>query len=193
MPRARDEPVRLTRDLQRAVGDAGETSLGDGSRVQPERAHRGLGAVDELNAALGVILAGVVPIQLRSVLERIQNELFDWGRLSFRPTSRAGCGSSAEWSIASSTTATTSTPISTSFEASSFRAGPRPLRGSTSRGRSVAAPSATPCVRRVSMNSIRSSRSISTGCGILLFILARAANALAGHDEPLWKPGATPG
>ena len=25
----------------------------------------------------------------------------------------------------------------------------------------------------------------------LLFILARAANALAGRDEPLWKPGAT--
>ena len=25
----------------------------------------------------------------------------------------------------------------------------------------------------------------------LLFILARAANALAGADEPLWKPGAT--
>jgi cob(I)alamin adenosyltransferase len=25
----------------------------------------------------------------------------------------------------------------------------------------------------------------------LLFILARSANALDGHDEPLWKPGAT--
>ena len=25
----------------------------------------------------------------------------------------------------------------------------------------------------------------------LLFILARAANALAGTDEPLWKPGAS--
>ena len=25
----------------------------------------------------------------------------------------------------------------------------------------------------------------------LLFILARAANALAGAGEPLWKPGAT--
>jgi cob(I)alamin adenosyltransferase len=27
----------------------------------------------------------------------------------------------------------------------------------------------------------------------LLFILARSANALARHDEPLWKPGATRG
>jgi len=25
----------------------------------------------------------------------------------------------------------------------------------------------------------------------LLFILSRAANATAGRDEPLWKPGAT--
>jgi cob(I)alamin adenosyltransferase len=25
----------------------------------------------------------------------------------------------------------------------------------------------------------------------LLFILSRTANAGAGHDEPLWKPGAT--
>ena len=25
----------------------------------------------------------------------------------------------------------------------------------------------------------------------LLFILARSANALDGHDEPLWKPGGT--
>jgi cob(I)alamin adenosyltransferase len=25
----------------------------------------------------------------------------------------------------------------------------------------------------------------------LLFILSRAANALAGRDEPLWRPGAT--
>jgi cob(I)alamin adenosyltransferase len=25
----------------------------------------------------------------------------------------------------------------------------------------------------------------------LLFVLARAANALAGQDEPLWKPGGT--
>ena len=25
----------------------------------------------------------------------------------------------------------------------------------------------------------------------LLFILARAANALAGADEPVWKPGAS--
>ena len=32
MPRARDEPVRLTRIYTRG-GDAGETSLGDGSRV----------------------------------------------------------------------------------------------------------------------------------------------------------------
>ena len=35
------------------------------------------GAVDELNAALGVVLAADVPAAISTVLERVQNELFD--------------------------------------------------------------------------------------------------------------------
>jgi cob(I)alamin adenosyltransferase len=74
-PRDRDEPVRLTRIYTRG-GDTGETSLGDGSRVS--KLHplvRAFGAVDELNAAVG--LAQVVLADER--LARIQNELFDLG------------------------------------------------------------------------------------------------------------------
>ena len=79
MPRERDEPVRLTRIYTRG-GDAGETSLGDGSRVSKLDARIvAFGAVDELNAALGVVLAREVPGELLPVLERIQNELFDLG------------------------------------------------------------------------------------------------------------------
>ena len=37
------------------------------------------GAVDELNAQVGVILAGDLPEPMRAPLERIQNELFDLG------------------------------------------------------------------------------------------------------------------
>ena len=37
------------------------------------------GAVDELNAAVGVVLAADVPAAIRTVLERVQNELFDLG------------------------------------------------------------------------------------------------------------------
>ena len=77
--RKRDEPVRLTRIYTRG-GDQGETSLGDGSRVSKLDCRIGaVGTVDELNAAIGVVLAGDVPAELRAPLERIQNELFDIG------------------------------------------------------------------------------------------------------------------
>jgi cob(I)alamin adenosyltransferase len=78
--RKRDEPVRLTRIYTRG-GDRGETSLGDGSRVPKLDCRIGaFGTVDELNAALGVVLAGPdLPEPLRGPLERIQNDLFDVG------------------------------------------------------------------------------------------------------------------
>ncbi len=77
--RSRDEPVRLTRIYTRG-GDGGETSLGDGSRVSKLDCRIGaFGTVDELNSALGVVLAGDVPEGLREPLTRIQNELFDVG------------------------------------------------------------------------------------------------------------------
>ena len=79
MPRDRDEPVRLTR-IYTGGGDRGETSLGDGTRV-PKIDCRiaAFGAVDELNSQLGVVLAGDLPEELREVLSRVQNELFDLG------------------------------------------------------------------------------------------------------------------
>ncbi|SRR6266511_428105 len=69
MARKRDEPVRLTRIYTRG-GDAGQTSLGDGSRVaKTDPRVAAMGDVDELNSLLG--WAGGP--------ERIQNELFDLG------------------------------------------------------------------------------------------------------------------
>jgi cob(I)alamin adenosyltransferase len=79
-PRERDEPVRLTRIYTRG-GDAGETSLGDGSRVSKlDPRVIAYGAVDELNSQLGRVLAlrDLEPA-LRQPLERVQNELFDLG------------------------------------------------------------------------------------------------------------------
>src|SRR5688500_20367140 len=77
--RKRDEPVRLTKIYTRG-GDAGQTSLGDGARVSKLDARiAAFGTVDEVNAALGVVLAGDCPDDLRDVLARVQNELFDVG------------------------------------------------------------------------------------------------------------------
>jgi cob(I)alamin adenosyltransferase len=75
MARRRDEPVRLTRIYTRG-GDAGETSLGDGSRVPKTDARvEAIGDVDELNSAVGWALAAGAS----RTLDRIQNELFDLG------------------------------------------------------------------------------------------------------------------
>src|SRR5947208_1473205 len=79
MPRRREEPVRLTRIYTRA-GDAGETSLGDGSRVpKTDPRVRACGAVEEANSAIGLVLAGELPTDLQAPLERVQNDLFDLG------------------------------------------------------------------------------------------------------------------
>jgi cob(I)alamin adenosyltransferase len=78
VPRKRDEPVRLTRIYTRG-GDRGETSLGNGTRV-PKTDPRIVagGDVDELNSAVGWARAGADD-DVRTTLERVQNELFDLG------------------------------------------------------------------------------------------------------------------
>jgi cob(I)alamin adenosyltransferase len=69
----------LTRIYTRG-GDAGETSLGDGSRVPKTNPRiEAYGAVDELNSVLGLVLAGGVAAEVRPWLEQVQNDLFDLG------------------------------------------------------------------------------------------------------------------
>lgn len=62
------------------TGDAGETGLGNGTRVAKDSARvAALGDVDELNSAIGVVLAEDIPAQVRGVLEQVQHDLFDLG------------------------------------------------------------------------------------------------------------------
>src|SRR6202165_5363644 len=62
------------------TGDAGETGLGDGSRVPKDSPRvRALGDIDELNSALGVLLAEEWPHELRDALGQVQHDLFDLG------------------------------------------------------------------------------------------------------------------
>lgn len=62
------------------TGDQGETGLGDGSRVSKSSARiAALGEVDELNCALGLVLAGDVPDAWREAFGQIQQDLFDVG------------------------------------------------------------------------------------------------------------------
>lgn len=62
------------------TGDAGETGLGDGRRVGKDAPRvAALGDIDELNSAIGAVLAEALPEALRETLLAIQQELFDLG------------------------------------------------------------------------------------------------------------------
>ena len=70
---------RLTKIFTR-TGDAGNTGLGDGSRVAKDSPRiQALGDVDELNSCLGVLLCEVLPDNTRQELLRVQHDLFDLG------------------------------------------------------------------------------------------------------------------
>lgn len=70
---------RLTRIYTR-TGDEGTTGLASGVRVSKDDARiEAIGAVDELNSTLGVLLAETLPDEVRTCLTAVQHELFDLG------------------------------------------------------------------------------------------------------------------
>jgi cob(I)alamin adenosyltransferase len=181
VPRDQNEPVRLT-SIYTGGGDKGQTSLGDGSRVSKlDPRIAALGDVDELNSFLGVCAVG---------LDRIQNELFDLGAdLSvpyhgdderLRITQDAIDRLETECDEANATL-----PELRSFvlPGGSETAARLFLARSVCRRAErtvLACPDVNP-LAAVYLNRLSD----------LLFILARAANASAGVDEPLWRPGSS--
>ena len=70
---------RLSKIVTR-TGDAGTTGLGDGSRVAKDSARiDAIGAVDELNSSLGLLLAEELPDAVAACLIEVQHDLFDLG------------------------------------------------------------------------------------------------------------------
>jgi cob(I)alamin adenosyltransferase len=188
VPRDVDEPVRLTRIYTRG-GDRGETSLGDGSRV-PKLDCRiaAFGAVDELNSHLGLALAAGLPDELREVVARVQNELFDLGAdlsVPFGISDRLRVTEEQIEALESDCDRLNDAlPDLTSFV----------LPG----GSEVAARLhvARAVCRRAEREALAAAEDLEINRLVLvylnrlsdlLFILARTANA--GGEEPLWKPG----
>jgi len=189
-PRASDEPVRLTRIYTRG-GDQGETSLGDGSRVSKLDCRIGaFGTVDELNSAIGVVLAGDVPEVMREPLTRIQNELFD-----------VGADLSVPWGVTDRLRV--DQPMIDALEqlCDDFNADLTELRSFVLPGGTEAAARlhvARTICRRAERDVLLGAQEVDLNPLVLrylnrlsdlLFILARAANA--GGEEPLWKPGSS--
>jgi cob(I)alamin adenosyltransferase len=191
MPRAADEPVRLTRIYTRG-GDAGETSLGDGSRVSKlDSRIAAFGTTDELNSLLGVVLAGECPPELRGPLGRIQNELFDVGADLCVPAAVEG-RLRVEQAMVDRLEALCDAFNEDLPELKSFVL---PGGSAASAGLHVAR---TVCRRAEREALVAREHDVNPLVAVylnrlsdLLFILARAANALADVDEPLWKPGAS--
>ena len=188
--RERNEPVRLTRIYTRG-GDTGETSLGDGSRVSKLDCRIGaFGTVDELNSALGLVLAGDVPERLRGPLVVIQNELFD-----------VGADLSVPWGVTDRLRV--EQPMIDALEqlCDDFNADLPELRSFVLPGGTEAAARlhvARTICRRAERDVLQGAQEVDLNPLVLrylnrlsdlLFILARTANT--GGEEPLWKPGSS--
>ena len=190
-PRERDEPVRLTRIYTRG-GDAGETSLGDGSRVPKLDCRIGaFGAVDELNSNLGMVLtAGDLPDRFRPWLGRIQNELFD-----------VGADLSVPFGVTDRLRVTQQSVDDLERLCDDLNADLPELHSFVLPGGTEAAARlhvARAVCRRAERDALVADGEHGINPLVLvylnrlsdfLFIAARAANADAGGDEPLWRPG----
>jgi cob(I)alamin adenosyltransferase len=190
-PRRRDEPVRLTRIYTRA-GDRGETSLGDGSRVPKLDCRIGaFGTVDEVNAALGVVLAEpTLPERLRAPLEQIQNDLFDVGAdlsVPFGVTDRLRVDQQHVDRLEQ---------LCDEFNAELPMLKSFVLPGGTEAAARLHV-ARTTC-RRAEREALVANGEHEINPLVLaylnrlsdfLFIAARSANAAVDTEEPLWKPG----
>jgi cob(I)alamin adenosyltransferase len=192
MPRERDEPVRLTKIYTRG-GDAGETSLGDGARVSKLDARiAAYGTVDEVNAALGLVLAAPCPAAIAETLARVQNELFDLG---------------ADLSVPLENEARlrVTQPQVDALERDCDR-----FNAELPELKSFVLPAGSEVAARLHVARTicrRAEREALLASGVndlnplalvylnrlsdLLFILARAANAADARPETLWKPGSS--
>jgi len=186
--RDRNEPVRLTKIYTRG-GDAGQTSLGDGSRVSKlDPRIRAYGVVDELNSHLGVVLADVaLPDVLRAPLERVQNQLFD-----------VGADLSVPWDGPDDRLRATQAMVDQLEQLCDEHNAEVPeLRSFVLPGGTPAAAAlhvARTIARRAELAALEADvnplvRVYLNRVSDLLFIFARRANQLAGRDEPLWRPG----
>lgn len=176
------------------AGDLGETGLFGGPRVGKDIARiEACGAVDELNSILGLALAASPPESIERVVLRVQNELFEVG---------------AELGTADPVAHGTRTIAREHVRAleadiDRFEDSLKPLRQFILPGGTMVAAHlhhARAVCRRAERRLVtltRSSekpisqelRAYMNRLSDLLFVLARSANALAGHPDQTWGRG----
>ncbi len=190
-------PVNLTRIYTRH-GDGGETHLGDMSRVPKTHPRiEAYGTVDELNAQLGwALTVEGLPAGHAAWLARIQNDLFDVGADLAVPEARPAAADAPAREPLRVIPEQTAWLEARCDEANAELA---PLRSFALPGGTPAAAALHVC-RTVCRRAERAAITCGEECSPevvrylnrlsdLLFILSRAANAMAGSPEPLWEPG----
>ena len=176
-------------------GDAGETSLGDGSRV-PKTSRRivAYGAVDELNAVIGAARAATGE-DVAASLATIQNALFDVGAdLCVPETDGDGTASLKVTPEQVSELETTIDTLTERLEplTSFVLPGGSPAAAALHQARTVCRRAEIEVLRLAEHETVNDQGIIYLNrLSDLLFVLARAAND-DGHNDVLWVPGGQP-
>ena len=175
------------------TGDTGETGLFAGARVAKDHERiEAYGTVDELNACLGVARSAGPPADIERCLEQVQHELFALGaELATLDPAKHGL----RWANEAASSALEQ--IIDRFEAdlAPLRQFVLPAGTSAASALHQARAVCRRAERRV-ISLLRVDATVSMAVvvylnrlGDLLFVLARAANALAGFaDHPWQKP-----
>ena len=168
------------------TGDGGTTGLATGDRVSKSSERiRAIGAVDELNSCLGVLLAEGLPPDVAGCLGDVQHELFEVG---------------AELSLPGHARVTEEQAKRLESAVEAFNARLEPLREFVLPGGSRAAAlchvARTVCRRAEShVVALREHEPVEIELLVpylnrlsdLLFVTARVLNREAGQAEPLWR------
>jgi cob(I)alamin adenosyltransferase len=175
---------RLSRIVTR-TGDAGTTGLGDGSRVAKDSPRiDAIGAIDELNSTLGLVLAERLPAAVAELLTDVQHDLFDLGGELAIPGHRALADARVAALEAAVEAVNADLPPLKEFI----------LPGGT-RGAALTHVARTVCRRAErALVALAASAEVSdvarryvNRLSDLLFVLARAQNRRAGRDDVLWQ------
>jgi cob(I)alamin adenosyltransferase len=174
------------------TGDDGTTGLYGGGRVRKDHPRvEACGAVDELNAVVGLARTKALPAEIDELLARIQNELFDLGaELATPQPAVQGLAVLDKREIAALETAI-----------DRFDAGLAPLKTfilpTGTRAGAALHLARTVCrraERRVIALAAEMTESVSPQVVVylnrlsdLLFVLARAANTAAGQADVEWQ------
>ena len=172
------------------TGDTGTTGLGDGSRVPKDSARiEAIGAVDELNSAIGVLLADAVPEAITTVFTGVQHELFDLG---------------GELSIPGYTAIDDAHVTALEKQLDAFNADLAPLKEFILPGGTRAAAQAHVCratCRRAERRLVKLAQSEQISplpqrylnrLSDLLFVVCRVLNHSAGRSDVYWQKSRTP-